>query len=164
MATTLPLLDLEALGTASSGGARRAVASTSQLESFAQAMNRADQPVPGGVDGVSQVAASSQVTASGPAQAADDQARARQALELGGPAGAPRVDSGDAILGGMQKLRGVFDASLHKISEISGANVSGVEMMIDMQREMVHYSLLLDVTSKLTGKTTQAVDQLMKGQ
>ncbi len=158
MATTLPLLDLEALGSASSGGARRAVASTSQLESFAQAMNRADQPAQAGVDAVSQVAAS------GPAQVADDQARARQALELGAPANASRVDSGDAILGGLQKLRGVFDASLHKISEISGANASGVEMMIDMQREMVHYSLLLDVTSKLTGKTTQAVDQLMKGQ
>jgi hypothetical protein len=30
--------------------------------------------------------------------------------------------------------------------------------------EMVNYSLLVDTTSKLTGKSTQSFDSLMKGQ
>lgn len=154
MVATLPLLNLASVQTPASSGT---VAPASRLEAFAQSMDRAGQQ-PG------ELASSESVGAANGSSLADDQARARQALELGIPPDASRVGTGDTILGGLQKLRSVFDISQHKISNISGTNLSGVGAMFEMQREVVHYSLLIDVTSKLTGKTTQAVDQLMKGQ
>ncbi|MGV6871607.1 type III secretion system inner rod subunit SctI [Pseudochelatococcus sp. B33] len=157
MATTLPLLGSEAMQISPPGNTARGV-SGARADAFAQAMDRAGQQPP------EEAADASAVVIGDSSRIADDQVRARQALELGVPPEASRTGTGDAILGGLQKLRGVFDASQHKISSIPATNVSGIEAMVEMQREMVHYSLLLDVTSKLTGKTTQAVDQLMKGQ
>lgn len=156
MASTLPLLGAgekqqSPSGNASPGGPQLA----SQAGSFSQAMERADQAV-------GREVATGAVGEASPA--AGDQARARQALELGVAPDTSRTETGDAILGGMQKLRGAFDASFSRIGDISRSNLSGVETVIEMQREVVHYSLLIDVTSKLVGKATQAADQLMKGQ
>lgn len=150
MTTTLPFLGPEVMQPSPVGEVARGGAGLgSRPDAFAQAMDRAGQAQP-------------EVAEVG--RAADDQARARQALELGVRPDAARVQTGDAILGGMQKLRGIFDASQNRISSIGTSNVTGVETIMAMQREVVHYSLLVDVTSKLSGKATQTVDQLMKGQ
>ena len=77
----------------------------------------------------------------------------------------PRTETtGQSILSGLERLRGVFDT---QYSALNG-NVTGVQMdvgqMMALQAEVVKYSVLVDVTSKLAGKSTQAMDSLMKGQ
>ncbi|EAV41320.1 hypothetical protein SIAM614_00979 [Stappia aggregata IAM 12614] len=81
----------------------------------------------------------------------------------------PRADGvednkGDIILDGLSWLRGAFDAQADKVAETSTASVSGTERLLETQMEIVKYSLLMDVTSKLVGKSTQTFDTLMKGQ
>jgi type III secretion system YscI/HrpB-like protein len=39
-----------------------------------------------------------------------------------------------------------------------------VNTLLAVQMEVVNFSMLVDVTSKLTGKSTQAFDTLLKGQ
>ena len=36
--------------------------------------------------------------------------------------------------------------------------------MMELQAQLVEFSLVVDVTSKLAGKSTQALDSLLKGQ
>lgn len=88
--------------------------------------------------------------------------RARRALGLDAPAAAA-PPAGDAIIEGMQKLRGVFDGQVGRINSISGSKNLDIGSLMSMQMELVRFSLLVEVTSKLTGKSTQAFDTLMKG-
>ncbi len=102
-----------------------------------------------------------------PPQAADVQARdrVRRSLEL---EGSRPVDGkpaeGDAILDGLQKLRGAFDQGQARLTEVMNTPTVDARMLLSMQMEMVNYSMLVDMSSKLTGKSTQSFDSLMKGQ
>jgi type III secretion system YscI/HrpB-like protein len=75
---------------------------------------------------------------------------------------APLSATGDAILGGLSRLREAFDAQQNRLGQLADAS-TGSEL-IAVQLEVVQYSMLVDVTSKLTGKATQSFDTLMKGQ
>jgi type III secretion system YscI/HrpB-like protein len=88
--------------------------------------------------------------------------RTRRALELGGPASTP--SAGDMILNGLQRLRGVFDARHEQVAKVMASKDLDASTLLSMQVEVVNYTLLVDVTSKLTGKSTQSFDTLMKGQ
>ncbi|MEL6681605.1 MAG: type III secretion system inner rod subunit SctI [Pseudomonadota bacterium] len=85
---------------------------------------------------------------------------------------APVVEApttGQGIIDGLSRLRGVFDAQEQAITGISPADVAGTRLtnsseLINLQLEVVKYSMLMDVTSKLAGKSTQTFDTLMKGQ
>lgn len=97
------------------------------------------------------------------AASAADRQRALDTLQLGADTGARTT--GDSILGGLERLRGVFDAQESRIREVASVQGTGAtEALIVAQFEIVQYSMLIDVTSKLTGKATQSFDQLMKGQ
>ena len=85
----------------------------------------------------------------------------KRALELDG---ATKPNPGDTILGGMTKLRGAFDERQARINGIMKGNVVDTNALLAMQMEVAQYTILVDVSSKLTGKTTQSLDTLMKGQ
>lgn len=107
--------------------------------------------------------------AAAPAQAAsadlDAQTRARRGLGLDGTGRAEgTATDGDMILDGLQRLRGVFDAREARVSEMMNRTTLDANTMIAVQMEMTNFTLLVDITSKLTGKSTQAFDTLMKGQ
>lgn len=70
---------------------------------------------------------------------------------------------GDAILGGLQRLRGTFDAQQSRIAELMNGPVTDINTMLAMQMEMTNYSILIDMTSKLASKAAQGLDTLMKG-
>lgn len=89
--------------------------------------------------------------------------RARRALEIEATTPTRRGD-GDAILGGLQRLRGVFDAHEARINEALSGNVTDANTLFAVQLEMARYTMLIEVSSKLTGKSTQAFETLLKGQ
>ncbi len=95
----------------------------------------------------------------------DANERARRALQLGEPqpSNSGGAGSGDAILNGLQKLRGVFDAQHARLNDVMAGPVDTGSLM-KMQMEVVNFSVLVDVASKLTGKSTQAFETLLKGQ
>ncbi len=77
--------------------------------------------------------------------------------------------TGQGIVDGLSRLRGVFDTQEQAITGISSAGTGGTQLtnsadLINLQLEVVKYSMLMDVTSKLAGKSTQTFDTLMKGQ
>ena len=131
---------------------------------FAQMMNQA---VAAGNTPAAAGQAAQAPTAAGAPSAADASAeeRARRALQLESP---PVQDAkaagGDTILDGLQKLRGVFDAQQARIAALTSQPVVNFGTLMAVQMEVVNFSLLVDVTSKLTGKSTQAFDTLLKGQ
>lgn len=90
--------------------------------------------------------------------------RARETLGLDPVQKAGQPQPGDLILDGLQKLRGNFDASNASINRLMNSSTLDAHAMMEMQVELVRFSLLTDITSKLTGKSTQAFDTLMKGQ
>ncbi|MBC8130274.1 MAG: type III secretion system inner rod subunit SctI, partial [Rhizobiaceae bacterium] len=71
---------------------------------------------------------------------------------------------GDSILDGIQRLRGVFDAREARIADLMDGRTMDAGTLMAMQMEVANFTLLVDITSKLTGKSTQALDTLMKGQ
>jgi hypothetical protein len=71
---------------------------------------------------------------------------------------------GGMILDGLTRLRSTFNDQSGRINSLSSTGSYGTEQLIGLQIEIVKYSLLMDVTSKLIGKSTQAFDTLMKGQ
>lgn len=145
--------------------AANAAAPAKSVEAFSRSMERhstpqvaanqpaAGQPAPASNDAVPAVPASS------PAVDTQAQSRAREALELTGPS-----NHGDAILGGLQRLRGIFDKQEGIVSRLMSGSAANTGTMLAMQMEVANFSLLVEVTSKLTGKSTQAFDTLMKGQ
>jgi type III secretion system YscI/HrpB-like protein len=103
-------------------------------------------------------------TSSEPVTAAESQDSRQNTIDTLGldAKAAPTSTTGDTILGGLSKLREIFDVQQAKLAGIGYTDsASG---LIAAQLEVVKYSMLVDVTSKLTGKATQSFDTLMKGQ
>lgn len=99
-----------------------------------------------------------------PADAASAANRAVQGLELDGDA-ADAPPTGTTILEGLGQLRGLFDNKLDGVAQRSLlTNPYDSIGIMQLQAELVEFSLVVDVTSKLAGKSTQALDSLMKGQ
>jgi hypothetical protein len=100
-----------------------------------------------------------------PAAPAGAQDRARRALDLA-PAKepTPATSDGDRILDGLTRLRGVFDTQQGRLINAMNQPVTDANSMIGLQVEVINFSMLVDVASKLTGKTTGALETLMKGQ
>jgi type III secretion system YscI/HrpB-like protein len=64
----------------------------------------------------------------------------------------------------LEQLRSVFDSQYDSVgSKLQGTTLD-VTAMMQLQADLVEYSVLVDVSSKLAGKVTTAVDSLMKGQ
>jgi uncharacterized protein involved in copper resistance len=111
-------------------------------------------------------AASSKPVTDGTAPAATDAAeRARRALDLN-PNKAPqsKASYGDSILHGLQNLSNVFAAQEARINNLGSRPAADTNTLLSMQMEVAKFSALVDVTSKLTGKSTQVLDTLLKGQ
>ncbi|MFS8181974.1 hypothetical protein ACMG4P_10500 [Pseudovibrio denitrificans] len=67
------------------------------------------------------------------------------------------------LIDGLAKVRGVFAETSDSINAISeGGQLSQFDKLINMQIEVANYSLLVDVSSKIAGKTTQGMDALMR--
>jgi type III secretion system YscI/HrpB-like protein len=93
------------------------------------------------------------------------QERARRGLQLEpSAAGAKRPQSGDAVLDGLQKLRGMFDTHEARLSGLMSKTTPNIDALLSMQVEVVNFTVLVDVTSKLTGQSTQAFQTLLNGQ
>ena len=87
-----------------------------------------------------------------------------KALELA-PDAAPRaVNPGDTILSGLKKLQGEFSDKQSMLIRDMDAPSTSTSALLKLQMDMVQYTLMIDVVSKITGKMTQAVDSLTKGQ
>lgn len=95
---------------------------------------------------------------------AADRERTRRSLGLDGVTAPPAVTQGDTILGGIQKLRGVFDARHAHINDIMKSDAATTQGLMAMQMELAQYTVMVDVSSKLTGKASSSLDTLMKGQ
>ena len=78
------------------------------------------------------------------------------------PAGSPTGTQGDAILVGMERLRGVFSAHEARIADLASGPLDA-ETLLATQVHMANFSILIDTTSKLSSKATQVLDTLMKG-
>jgi type III secretion system YscI/HrpB-like protein len=95
----------------------------------------------------------------------EPQERASKALGL--PTAIPKAvteTGGDTILNGMQKLRGVFDTQIDSVNQAVSGPLDNVEQLMRVQTEWLKFSMLVEVSSKLVGKSTQAFETLMKGQ
>lgn len=90
--------------------------------------------------------------------------RAVQGLELG-PGTDSAAGTGTAILEGLGQLRSIFDRQLDGVAQSTTMNNPfDYNRMMELQAQLVEFSLVVDVTSKLAGKSTQALDSLLKGQ
>lgn len=105
------------------------------------------------------------------ARASDPEVRERALRALGfepvepvGPSQPPTATTGDTILEGLKHLRGAFDEQTSNLNRMNADGAMSSGEMLALQVEVVKYGLLIDVTSKLTGKSTQAFDTLLKGQ
>lgn len=107
------------------------------------------------------VAPPSSVAAANPA---DAQERARRTLDLGESAPSEPSSGGDLVLDGLQKLRGVVNDEQAKMQAAVDNPDKGANSLMNAQIEIANYSMLLTVTSKLAGQSTQALDTLLKGQ
>lgn len=161
VAATLPLLGTDPASAASLDRSVRGVQEIgARSDAFAQSLNRQTQ----GAENVAASGATPPVNNTGAPSSVDDQTRARRALALDGATGTQATTAGDTILGGMQKMRGFFDIRQHNISNVTHSNLVDSQTLLTMQKEVFQYTMLLDISSKLTGKASQVVDQLMKGQ
>jgi type III secretion system YscI/HrpB-like protein len=98
-------------------------------------------------------------------ETADAQERARRALNLNSTAPAQRkAVHGDAILHGLQNIRGVFDAQETRINSLVSRSALDTNALMATQWEVTKLSVLVDMTSKLAGKFTQLPETLLKGQ
>jgi type III secretion system YscI/HrpB-like protein len=94
---------------------------------------------------------------------ADVDSRLRAAEGLGLDADAP-AGPGNSILNGLEQLRASFDSQYNAVgSKLQGTTLD-VTAMMQLQADIVKYSVLVDVSSKLAGKVTTSIDSLMKGQ
>ena len=100
-----------------------------------------------------------------PAIATDATAPVAQIRDVIAPnAATEQSRPGDAILSGLGRIQSVFaqqEAGLAATMESTNVSVGS---MLQLQMNMVQYSVLIDVASKITGKLTQSVDSLVKGQ
>jgi type III secretion system YscI/HrpB-like protein len=146
----------------------RVEASDATGQRFAAAMEKADinpaNPAAGQqpVDAASKSAPVQQAT-TGDATA-DAQERARRGLNLDPAHAAPKPAHGESILNGLQNMRGVFGAQEARMNDIISRPAADTNTLMAMQVEVTKFSVLVDVTSKLVGKSTQAFESLLKGQ
>jgi type III secretion system YscI/HrpB-like protein len=132
---------------------------------FAAAMDKADSNPGAGpqpVDAASKVAPTQPATAGD--VTADAQERARRGLNLDPAHAAQKPAHGETILNGLQNMRGVFGAQQARINNIMSTPAADTNTLMAMQMEVTKFSVLVDVTSKLVGKSTQAFESLLKGQ
>ena len=101
------------------------------------------------------------VAETSPTAEADARLRAAEGLGL---ASGDDVGPGNSILNGLEQLRAVFDGQYGAVNERLTGTSFDVHAMIALQADIVEYSVLVDVSSKLAGKVTTAIDSLMKGQ
>ncbi len=95
----------------------------------------------------------------------DAQERARRALKLKSPvSGAKKTEGGDLVLDGLQKLRGTFDAHEKRLSNLMSKTTPDLNSLLAVQMEVVNFTVMVDVTSKLSGQSAQAFETLLKGQ
>ncbi len=103
------------------------------------------------------------VTAPGGASSVDSRRDTIRALDLA-PNAAPGVNPGDTILSGLKKLQGEFSDRQSALVRDLDAPSTSTNALLKLQMDMVQYTLMIDLASKITGKMTQAVDSLTKGQ
>lgn len=138
----------------------------SQNQQFSGAMARAAQP--GAAIQPVQLAQNQLPASAAPpgpvtaAPSADAAERARRTLGLDAATAAP--SGGDSILNGLQKLRSVFDQQQSRLNTVMAAPATDPKTLLNLQMELVNFTILVDVSSKLTGKSTQALETLLKGQ
>lgn len=96
-----------------------------------------------------------------PSAEADPRLRAAEGLGLNrdDPSG-----PGNSILNGLEQLRATFDGQYNSVGARLEGTTMDVASMMELQAEVVKYSVLVDVSSKLAGKVTTSIDSLMKGQ
>lgn len=111
-------------------------------------------------DAVPLTKVNSNPSATSPTNSADAANRAVRGLDLGDETDGP----GESILQGLGRLRSVFDTQTKNVAAVNEGNVMDAVTMMNLQTEIVRYTVLIDVSSKLAGKSTQALDALMKGQ
>jgi hypothetical protein len=143
----------------------RLEASDASGQRFLAAMDRANvasaaetQPV----DGAANAVASKAATDGAGSTTTNAAERARRALDLDPSRASQKV--GDSILHGLQSLSGVFAAQEARINSLGSRPASDINTLFSIQLEVAKFSALVDVTSKLTGKSTQVLDTLLKGQ
>jgi type III secretion system YscI/HrpB-like protein len=99
-----------------------------------------------------------------PSDAASAANRAVQGLELD-PDSDSAAGTGTAILEGLGRMRSIFDSQLDGVARSTTLNNPfDYNRMMELQAQLVEFSLVVDVSSKLAGKSTQALDSLLKGQ
>lgn len=136
---------------------------TARIDAFEQALARQTAEPPVAPVHVAQAEPVSSVTSPTATDIGADE-RARQGLGLDGVAEQTPPSAGDMILDGMKQLRGIFDVREAHIAELMSSQTVNANTLMAMQMEVANFTLLVDISSKLTGKTTQALDTLMKGQ
>lgn len=101
------------------------------------------------------------VAEASPSAETDARLRAAEGLGL---ASEESVGPGNSILNGLEQLRSVFDSQYGAVgSKLQGTTLDTAALM-SLQADIVEYSVLVDVSSKLAGKVTTSIDSLMKGQ
>jgi type III secretion system YscI/HrpB-like protein len=133
---------------------------------FAAAMDKADTDPAAGrqpADATSRVLATKPATEAAGGTTADAAERARRGLNLD-PAQAAKPAHGETILNGLQNIRGVFGAQEARLDNLISRPAADTNTLLAMQMEVTKFSVLVDVTSKLVGKSTQAFESLLKGQ
>ncbi|MDO1583180.1 EscI/YscI/HrpB family type III secretion system inner rod protein [Rhizobium oryzicola] len=133
---------------------------TDRVAAFDQAMARQQTADPQSTSTNNPAGASQALTP----QALSPNDRARIGLDLAPAGQAPQPTEGNMILNGLSSLREVFDAREARVSEILKQGTTDATSLMQMQVEVANFTMLVDISSKLTGKTTQVFDTLMKGQ
>ena len=87
-----------------------------------------------------------------------------RALELSKSSVVNPATEGDAILSGLKKLQGVFSDRQRELNDTIESPSLSAQSLMRIQMDMVQYTLMIDVASKVSGKLTQSVDSLVKGQ
>ncbi|MGA7003886.1 MAG: hypothetical protein WBZ28_18290 [Pseudolabrys sp.] len=135
---------------------------------FAAAMEKAgtDPAVdPQRIGAASRVLPSGQATPVDPAASAtaDAQERTRRALNLNPSHSVQQKPvHGDAILNGLQNVRGIFGAQEARINALASHSVD-TSGLLAMQVEVAKWSVLVETGAKLTGKLAQLSETLLKG-
>lgn len=143
------------------------VRDASRVAAFQDSMTRAAASEPilvAQIDPAQAPAVVSDATAVDGGADAGAAARAREALGLEAPAATVPPTGGDMILDGISRLRGVFDAREARLSEIMQSGAVDSRTLMAMQMEVTQFTMLVDISSKLTGKSTAVFETLMKGQ
>ena len=76
---------------------------------------------------------------------------------------APPEEQGDAILGGIQRLRATFDEHIANIAHpIHVAPLTATDTLFKTQANLAVFTVLTDTASKIGGKFVQTGDTLLK--